>query len=1857
MPATADFNKHSTSFIVEGVLNGHTVRILVDTGASICFIAAHWLTTVGIDNDQLPAAEAGLTVRLGDSSTSLVNRTLKDADLTLGNHSSRWDFHVLTLPRGFDAVLGMDFMARYDVTLRCSDKAVRILDGDQSFTASGQSLSTYLNPRSADCQRLHAMKYITEESDSVSFKTGGDSAATAANDPPVETEARRSSDSPSNSQCFDTDDLPDAGDFLCGIHKIEGSDNDIEVVDNKTYNAICHKFLKGTLDWDSYSSVNRKEPPVAHTEAHSHWEQSMNQLKAESDSADADPGSQRRWVLYVGDDNRWCPASLPARQLQADSFLIRTIRGGNDIRIPRGSVTGFSTGKLNGGNGSSKKKFSLEKDKCHCCLKPLRLKEANIDSLYCPNCKYATGKSLACKKDIDAFVSRPTVLRQSTDSHSATDNADNIVEDSIDSDVTLCHLDFLTSKDGPATVAAAVHTDATPIDTAVKYSLLHAQAVIDKAQQQWDLLREQINKEAGIDASNVDDYLQQKYPIELSQINSTVTEQLAWVTTLFEQKLEKLGCLDKLEHWSPKLWHAKLKIRVKPDTHPAKVHRHSVPVHLKEELRKFHDDLYKRGFIEPIYDAEHLSPVVLVKKPTTADGKSRGYRMVVNMIARNATLESIANRMPDCTEIFMALKHAKFLSSFDLENGYWNVSLDESSKRLTAFGSEMGSWVWKCLPQGMVSSGPYFQAWCERLFRRYNILASQQGFADLDKQFDLNQLRGKGFDSVDDKTFSDIDKDTLKRNLEDARNLIWRYDGYLHQYLDDSLLGSLYATETLGENGSRVQGHREHLLQFLRICSLEGLPIQPSKSHVFCKYLRFLGVIVGQGKLICCPEKVKSVVAMTPPTSQKLLRGFLGAVGWFRLWIAGFAGLQEPLNELLKGKSGDNRKFASGEWSDRHQNAFEELKKRALTFPVLRVFDPRLSTELVIDASEHHVAAALTQRMSDDKVVVIAYWSRALNDAERKYSSQEREFLGLCCACKVFRHYIMGAHFKVGIFSDHKSLSQIKLNKVEANRVGRWNMLMSEFDCTIFYLPGPVNHLADYLSRAIELPSEEWERAGPGADTEDTFAFPFLYAWPTLATEVIRHHNRFEARFLLLNYEYSLDDENVDLADPVPEDIFTAVQISDHQEEAYTQLADEAWYQDCKPTNAFNSHEQVLLGLHQHTFTASQVFEESQYLLCPDFGPTYGRIRYPDPDDRRNAVTKAKQLQKDSCSIPPLTAHHRGKRSHSGNDSAYHIDNGILYYESPVHGDVVCIPHGYSTTQSGARCKGATVNLPSSDSDDANLDADANRSTVCSTGTADDSHLTLREFLISELHDTPLAGHRGIGQTYALTSKRYYWPNMHADVAKWINGCSACVLAKIDRRKAKGTLQRVQRPLEPGKSFNFDFMTNLPAVQVRGLEYSRIAVLVDRCTKRGFLYALPTNTDSEMLANVIFEELSLKEGYGVISELISDRDSLLTSKFSQALYDRVGTKLSMATSRTQWTNGTAERMIAVIEEILRTKINWSQMNWVELIPFVTFVVNNMPQTALQGHSAFYYERGVEPTLPVDLIKLHGGDSAGDAQSSDSSQKILAKDRIAQLVDIRTKLHAEIQTVAGRTKEQYEKVRRVAETIVPGTSRCWLRLDGLNVKTLKLKGANRTKKLNPLWFGPFEVLRRTGILSYQLDLPTAFFDAGVHDTFHVNNLRVYDPNKVSEVNSTTTLPDTEPIDSQYEIQSILSHRKFRNRNEFLIRWVGHNPLLTAEFVEEAELRLNAKEILEEYMAKNNIISDGMNNDQSSDEDNSASPPSSSDQAQIKKRKRTTRAAAAQKDTSASKKAVARKTSKKPSTASSTSRTKSKRSKPN
>ena len=63
---------------------------------------------------------------------------------------------------------------------------------------------------------------------------------------------------------------------------------------------------------------------------------------------------------------------------------------------------------------------------------------------------------------------------------------------------------------------------------------------------------------------------------------------------------------------------------------------------------------------------------------------------------------------------------------------------------------------------------------------------------------------------------------------------------------------------------------------------------------------------------------------------------------------------------------------------------------------------------------------------------------------------------------------------------------------------------------------------------------------------------------------------------------------------------------------------------------------------------------------------------------------------------------------------------------------------------------------------------------------------------------------------------------------------------------------------------------------------------------------------------------------GMCHSLVSDRDTLMTSEFWQALFKRLGTTLSMSAARSQQTNGTVERIIAVVEENFRTRIDQRQ---------------------------------------------------------------------------------------------------------------------------------------------------------------------------------------------------------------------------------------------------------------------------------------------------------------------------------------------
>ena len=131
-----------------------------------------------------------------------------------------------------------------------------------------------------------------------------------------------------------------------------------------------------------------------------------------------------------------------------------------------------------------------------------------------------------------------------------------------------------------------------------------------------------------------------------------------------------------------------------------------------------------------------------------------------------------------------------------------------------------------------------------------------------------------------------------------------------------------------------------------------------------------------------------------------------------------------------------------------HQGCFEELKASLQNDNVLGCFQVTAKTKLIVDASPTGLGAMLVQeQVGGDKV--IAYASRALNAAERRYSQLERECVAIYFGCIRFQMYLLGTSFV--IYTDHKPLVSLFNNRRRNPpfRIERIRLKLQGFNFTI----------------------------------------------------------------------------------------------------------------------------------------------------------------------------------------------------------------------------------------------------------------------------------------------------------------------------------------------------------------------------------------------------------------------------------------------------------------------------------------------------------------------------------------------------------------------------------------------------------------------------------------------------------------------------------------------------------------------------------------------------------------------------------------------------------------------------------------
>ncbi|ESK82067.1 reverse transcriptase-rnase h-integrase [Moniliophthora roreri MCA 2997] len=192
-------------------------------------------------------------------------------------------------------------------------------------------------------------------------------------------------------------------------------------------------------------------------------------------------------------------------------------------------------------------------------------------------------------------------------------------------------------------------------------------------------------------------------------------------------------------------------------------------------------------------------------------------------------------------------------------------------------------------------------------------------------------------------------------------------EGWIVIYMDDILIFS-----------SDMETHRKRTIQVLERLKLHDLFLKPEKCRFNVTEIDFLGMIIRPGYIGMDPVKLAGIRDWKPPTTVRGVRSFLGFGNFYRKFIGRFSELARPLNNLTK----KDNKF---EWTHECQVAFDALKRKFLSEPVLIMPDTEKPFLIECDASKWATGAVLRQQGTDGKWHPCGYISHSLTPTERNY--------------------------------------------------------------------------------------------------------------------------------------------------------------------------------------------------------------------------------------------------------------------------------------------------------------------------------------------------------------------------------------------------------------------------------------------------------------------------------------------------------------------------------------------------------------------------------------------------------------------------------------------------------------------------------------------------------------------------------------------------------------------------------------------------------------------------------------------------------------------------------------------------------
>ena len=403
---------------------------------------------------------------------------------------------------------------------------------------------------------------------------------------------------------------------------------------------------------------------------------------------------------------------------------------------------------------------------------------------------------------------------------------------------------------------------------------------------------------------------------------------------------------------------------------------------------------------------------------------------------------------------------------------------------------------------------------------------------------------------------------------------------------------------------------------------------------------------------------------------------------------------------------------------------------------------------------------------------------------------------------------------------------------------------------------------------------------------------------------------------------------------------------------------------------------------------------------------------------------------------------------------------------------------------------------------------------------------SMRNEIISEHHSSVIAGHFSWSRTLDMISRQFWWPQLRETVQTYVSQCVSCQQNKPSQNAPFGLLTPLPIPDSRWHTVTMDFIMDLPRT-VNGS--NAIMVVVDKLTK--FVHLIPTvkTVSAEETARLFIA--NVYQFHGLPKVIITDRDTRFTSMFWKAFCKRLNLDSRYSTAFHPQTDGQTERANRVIEEVLRHFIDGTHKNWEDLLPLVSFAMNNA-RSSTTGETPFYLNYGAHPATPVSL---------GMPQSNIPTLDVIFQD----MNDTLSRIKSLMKAAQDRQKAYADKKRKPHDFKVE---------DMVLLSTKNIKFAHGKKKLHPRYIGPFQIDSIIGAHrnAVRLRLPESY---RIHPVFHVSLIR---PFRSGSTMPTPLVNEPEIVDGIpfYKVETILAKRirsrgRGRKVTEFLIKWSGYD----------------------------------------------------------------------------------------------------------